>query len=143
MEHAAFGDDFFLRLDQGEEIIESLKAFAGHYEADYFAVTSGVGMIEGLRFGFFCVNDNDYDVHTISGVLDLSSISGNIAQKDGEWWPHVHIVANRPDFVTISGHVLKAKAHITMEIWLVGKKNTAIRRHKSPPGRPATFLSKN
>jgi uncharacterized protein len=142
MEHVSYGDSFFLRLDQGEEIIESLKVFASQYNNDFFAITSGVGMIEGLKFGFFCVNDNDYDVHTFSGVLDLSSISGNIARRDGVWWPHVHFVANYPNFSTLSGHVLKAKAHITMEIWLTGPQTTGIGR-RTEPGRPVTFLSRN
>ncbi|MGA8156780.1 MAG: PPC domain-containing DNA-binding protein, partial [Rhodoplanes sp.] len=72
-------EDFFIRLDQGDELIYSLKAFAQLYEIDFYAIISGVGMIEGLRLGFFCANDNDYDVHTISGLLDLSSVSGNLA----------------------------------------------------------------
>lgn len=140
MEYHAFGDQFFLRLDPGEEIIESLAVFAATQDRDMFAITSGVGMVDGLRLGFFCMPKNDYDVTDIEGVLDLNAVSGNVARRDGAWAPHVHMVLNRPDFGALGGHVISARTHITMELWLTASATTGITR-QTAPGRTASFLS--
>ncbi len=140
MEYQAFGDQFFLRLDPGEDIIESLAAFAAMQDRDMFAITSGVGMVDGLRLGFFCVPKADYDVTDIAGVLDLNTVSGNVARRDGVWAPHVHMVLNRPDFGALGGHVISARTHITMELWLTAPAATGITR-RTAPGRIASFLS--
>ncbi len=140
MEYHAFDDQFFLRLDPGEEIIESLAVFAATQDRDMFAITSGVGMVDGLRLGFFCVPKNDYDVTDIEGVLDLNAVSGNVARRDGAWAPHVHMVLNRPNFGALGGHVISARTHITMELWLTAPATTGITR-QTAPGRTASFLS--
>jgi predicted DNA-binding protein with PD1-like motif len=140
MEHTCYGDQFFLRLDAGEELIGSLTQFAAAYERDFFAIVSGVGMVDGLRFGFFCVNNNDYDITELPGVFDLNVISGNISKRGGIWWPHVHLVVNTPDYATHGGHLIEATTHITMELWLSAPVQTGITR-RSVPGRPASFLS--
>lgn len=139
MYHSRVAGGILLRLDQGEELIRSLVSLAKGYDHDFYVIASGVGMIEGLRLGFFCINDADYDVQRISGALDLSSVSGNLALREGEWWPHVHIVANKPDFSTVSGHVIEAKAHITMELLLLAASDTMIKR-QALSGYPATIL---
>jgi uncharacterized protein len=140
MDSVRTSEGFFVRLDQGEELVQSLATFAGNNAFDFYAIAAAVGMIEGLQLGFYCSNNKDYDVYTIPGVLDLSSLSGNIAIRDDVWWPHIHIVANKPDFTTISGHVIKAKAHITMEIFVLCATKTNIKRN-SASGVPAPILT--
>lgn len=135
-------DNFaFMRLEPGEGLVESLIAFAKSENVDFATITSGVGMIDGLHMGFFCVNNNDYDTYRIAGVYDLSSISGNITLFEGEPRPHVHIVANKPNYETVSGHLMEAKAHITMEVGLSLVTGTGFRR-KTELGRPATFITR-
>ncbi|MEA2823007.1 MAG: uncharacterized protein QOJ86_5011 [Bradyrhizobium sp.] len=134
------GGRIFVRLEQGEELIDSLKRVATDCDLSGYEIASGVGMIEGLRLGFFCVNDNDYAVSNIPGLLDLSSVSGNVFRREDQFWPHVHIVANRPDFSTVSGHVVSAKTHITMEIFLAPMPGTSLRR-RAVAGRPATIVT--
>jgi predicted DNA-binding protein with PD1-like motif len=142
MEYYRNRGELFLRLEPGEKLVESLINVAKSERIDFALIVSGVGMIEGTEMGFFCVNDNNYDTYRLAGVYDLSSISGNIALCNGTPKPHVHIVANRPDFSTVAGHVIECKAHITIEVGLQVMENTGLRR-TTGPGRPATFLTKN
>lgn len=141
MEHSPVGQGLFLRLEPGEELIESLRLFACEYRKEIYFVTSGVGMIQGLQLGFFCVNNNDYDITSIDEILDLSSIAGNICIRDGDWWPHVHIVANRPGFSTISGHVISATTHVTIEVFFDFAEKTKFRRCVSVD-HPASIITK-
>lgn len=141
MEYFRSGQDVFMRLEPGEELVENLTRLAVEEGIEFATITSGVGMIDGMELGFFCVNDNDYDTYRVAGVYDLSSISGNIALFDGKPKPHVHIVANKPDFDTVSGHLMSCKAHITMEVGLTVFEKTGAHR-RTEAGRPATFITR-
>jgi predicted DNA-binding protein with PD1-like motif len=103
-----------------------------------YAITSGVGMVDGVALGFFCVPRDDYDVTHIDGVLDLNTVSGNVARRDGLWVPHVHVTLNRPDYSVCGGHVMNARTHITMELWLAAPGTTGITRQTA--GRYESFL---
>jgi len=133
--------ELFIRLEPGEKLVESLVSIAKKEKIEFAIITSGVGMIEGAEMAWFCVNDNKYDTYRVAGTYDLSSISGNIALFNGAPRPHVHLVANRPDFSTVSGHLIECKAHITMEIGLHIMDGTGFHR-TSEPGRPATFITR-
>ncbi len=142
MEYYRNKAELFIRLEPGEKLVDCLCRIAREEPIDFALIISGVGMIEGTEMGYFCVNDNAYDTYRVAGVYDLSSISGNISLFNGAPKPHVHIVANRPDFSTISGHLIECKAHITIEIGLQIIENSGIYR-KAEAGRPATFLTRN
>ena len=141
MEYYLSEQDAFLRLEPGEYLIQSLLQFADQEKIDFALIVSGVGMLEGLEMGWFCVNDNDYDTYRIAGTYDLSSISGNIAIFENTHRAHVHITANRPDFSTVSGHLIDCRCHITMEIGLRLLKNSQLERIEVE-GIPATFITK-
>jgi predicted DNA-binding protein with PD1-like motif len=131
---------WFLRLDPGDEFIDSLKRFADSRDVKFAAIASGVGMIERAKMGFFCIPKDDYDVFDLDdGPYDLSSVSGNISQFDGQKWPHLHIVTNKMGGETYSGHVLSAICYITAEIFIADYSSDPIVRKRNP-GFPASRL---
>lgn len=140
MEYYRNRSELFMRLEPGEKLVESLISVAKTEAFDFAIIVSGVGMIEGTEMGYFCVNDNDYDTYRVAGTYDLSCISGNIALFNGSPRAHVHIVANKPDFSTVSGHLIECKAHITIEVGLQIIEGSGFKR-KTEPGRPATCLT--
>jgi len=141
MEIFESGEDVLVRLDPGESLMESLIRVASELHFQFALIVSGVGMVEGVELGWFCVNNNDYDRYRIAGTFDLSSISGNVAKFGDAWQPHVHLTLNRPEFETVSGHLIDCRCHITMEIGLRCMNNTQIIRTYEE-GRSATFLSR-
>ncbi|WP_406685575.1 DNA-binding protein [Seonamhaeicola sp. MEBiC1930] len=141
MEYYRNESDAFIRLEPGDFLMKSLMEFAKLENIDFAIISSGVGMLEGIEMGWFCVNNNDYDKYTIAGTYDLSSISGNISLFNGNPHPHIHIVANHPDFETLSGHLIDCRCHITMEIGLRIFDNEALTR-KTKEGVPASFITK-
>ena len=54
-------------------------------------------------------------------------------------WPHIHIVANKLGGETCSGHVLEAKTHITIEMFIVNYSSSSVVRKKIK-NIPATRL---
>ena len=141
MEVYRSGQDAFLRLDPDEKLVQSLTGFAQTHQVEFATITSGVGMLNSFTMGFFCVTKNNYAVYDVAGIYDLSSISGNIALFESAPRPHVHIVANKPDFDTVSGHLIEAHTHITMEIGLRIFDKSDLKR-TTQDGRPATFITR-
>ncbi len=138
MKWKANGTDLFVRLDPGDTLVSSLKEACAAAKIGEASIVSGVGMLSHARLGFFRVENDDYDVRDFDGLHDLSLVCGNISLKGGEVWPHVHAVFNTDDFETISGHVIEATTHITMEVYL-STSDLAIHREKVA-GCPATRL---
>ena len=131
---------WLLRLDTGDELIDSIRLFANANNVKFAAITSGVGMIEHARMGFFCIPKNNYDLFELNnGPYDLSSISGNISQLEDQAWPHVHIVVNQNGGGTYSGHVLSAICHITAEIFITDYSGFPVVRKRNS-NLPATRL---
>ena len=118
MEYLDDGKYVFLRLEPGEDVIDTLKHLAKELDLRVAALISGVGMLNGVSIGFFCVSKDDYDVKNFDGIFDVSSIQGNITWQDDSPVPHVHMTFNNPDFTTFSGHVILATCHITVELFL-------------------------
>ena len=141
MEYHVTNNDAFIRLNPRESLVGSLTQFAKETGLEFATIVSGVGMLDGLEMGWFCVNDNDYDKYRVAGIFDLSSVSGNIALFNGAPRAHVHIIANRGDFGTLSGHLIECRCHITMEIGLRVFEKTGLVR-KSVEGRLATMITK-
>lgn len=142
MEYYRKENDVFMRLEPSEYLVKSLIELADKEDVEFATIVSGVGMVEGLEMGWFCVNDNDYDTYKVAGTYDLSSISGNIAMFEGNRRAHVHITANNPDFSTVSGHLIDCRCHITMEVGLRLFAKSGLKR-KQEEGRPATFITRS
>jgi predicted DNA-binding protein with PD1-like motif len=136
MEWKAKESDIFVRLDPGELLVESLRTIAAEVVFSAAAIISGVGMLSSVELGFFDVALDDYRRTVLDGIFDLSSVQGNIMQRELEYVPHVHLVFNDPTFATYSGHLIEATCHITIEMFL-STSVSALRRVRIP-GCPAT-----
>ncbi|MGA7050121.1 MAG: PPC domain-containing DNA-binding protein [Mycobacterium sp.] len=138
MEWVRKANDVFIRIDPGEELITSVVSVADTLSIETATITSGVGMIDGLIIGFFDVDRDDYNSTRLEGVFDLSSVTGNIVRGSGGIAPHVHAVFNDIQHATFSGHVLEAKCHITIEIFL--STNDLLLERRKVFGCPATRI---
>jgi uncharacterized protein len=112
------GTELFIRIDPGEPLVATVARIAEEVPFRLAALTSGVGMIQAVRLGFFDADIDDYVTTDIPGVHDVSSISGSVVPRDGKPAVHVHAVFNDDSFATRSGHVVEAYCHVTMELFL-------------------------
>lgn len=110
---APFG--FFLVLDRGDELLESITRFAT--EAGVRAATfSGIGAIDRLTLAFYDLETQQYEKRTWEEELEVASLVGNLAEVDGGPYPHVHGVFCTRDFQALGGHVFEAHVSITLEL---------------------------
>jgi predicted DNA-binding protein with PD1-like motif len=133
-------DYVFVRLEPGEAVIAALRDVARKRGVRVGIITSGVGMLSAVEFGFFCTVKDDYNIRKLDGILDISSIEGNITWSGEEPVPHVHMTMNDQEQRTYSGHIIEAWCHITMEIFIRKVTTLELQRTKIA-GVPATRIT--
>jgi len=107
-----------VRLDPGEEIVESLLAFARD-KGVRAGLISGLGSVGETELGFFVRATHEYIRRRFEGEHEIGMLTGNFSELDGEPFPHCHIVIAGPDFVAHTGHLFRGVVTVTCEIQVV------------------------
>ena len=89
MIYKVFGDTIAVRIDRGEEVLAELKKVC---EAEHVAAgsLSGIGAADHAVVGLYEVSTRQYQKTTLSGEMEITSLLGNVSQKDGEVYLHIH-----------------------------------------------------
>ena len=109
---------YALRLDAGEEIVASLKAFATEHGVRA-GLISGLGAVGETELGFFVRSTGTYVTRTFAGEHEIGALTGNLSELDGEPFPHCHIVIAGEDFVAHTGHLFRGVVTVTCEMQVV------------------------
>ena len=122
MEHFCTRNKVIIRLDKGDEIFTALsELFTKMFEGGpFFGTVEGIGGCDQVEVGIFDPERKSYVVHKREGMLELVSLNGNLTEKDGKPFFHLHAVFAYHDEdgnpQTLSGHLLKARIGLTAEI---------------------------
>jgi len=122
-----------LRLDRGEEIVESLRAFAEH-EGVRAAFFTAIGAVGETELGFFDPTTMAYERRRFEGDHEIGSLNGNISMLEGRPFPHAHIVIGRRDFGAWTGHLFRGVVTVTCEIQLVTDPGVLVRQSRPDLG---------
>ena len=106
---------FVLVLDSGEDVLESLKAFAAENRIMAGRFT-GLGAFSSVVLGFYDFETREYDRIPIDEQVEVASFVGNIATTDEEVSIHPHMVVAKRDGSAFGGHVLEGRVHPTLEV---------------------------
>ena len=135
--------EFFMR---GAYSIEGRSLMESHYDADSFvednlsllkinitsaileylvkenitsAAVSGIGATKLAELGLYNIETKEYKKTTYTGLYEVGSFIGNITQKDGEPYLHIHITIGDPEKNEVHcGHLNKAVIGATSEIFI-------------------------
>lgn len=121
---------FVVALDDGDEAVESLLAFAREHGVTAGRFT-GLGAFSSVVLGFFDFEAKDYVRTAIDEQVEVASLVGDFAVKDGEVKLHPHIVVSKRDCRAFGGHLLEGRAHPTLEV-LVTAAPDHLRRETDP-----------
>jgi predicted DNA-binding protein with PD1-like motif len=109
---------YVLIFDTGDELAEGLKEFA---QSQKLAGSSfkAIGALQSVKLGWFNWETKKYEtaVH-LEEQVELLSLIGDIALKDGKPLVHAHVVVGRRDGTAHGGHLLAAKVRPTCEVVL-------------------------
>lgn len=118
MKYVKDGSRIILRLDDGDEILSSLKSVCNK-EKVKSAFLNGIGAAKKAEIAHYNPKTKKYKIKKLEGPLEIVSLTGNIAMLKGESVVHCHICFSIPDFSTLSGHLMKAEVYPTCEIVIV------------------------
>jgi len=121
---------FVVRLDPGEEIVDSLRAFALARGIRAGAL-SGIGAAGPCELGYFIPGTHEYVRREFPGEYEIGSLTGNWSEFDGEPFPHCHAVLGGDDFVAYTGHLFRAIVTVTCEIHVITDPGI-VRRTRRP-----------
>ncbi|MBV9389673.1 MAG: DNA-binding protein [Chroococcidiopsidaceae cyanobacterium CP_BM_ER_R8_30] len=104
-------------FDKGEEFKAGMEAFAksqGLRGSDFTAI----GAFEQAKLGWFDWETKEYKQNPINEQMEVVSLVGNIAIKDGEPRVHAHVAVATADGIAHGGHVMEAYVRPTVQLIL-------------------------
>jgi len=97
---------YVMVLREGDNVFEELKTLARNEKIPSAHIT-GMGFVN-IAFGFFNFDTGQYQPKEFQD-MELASMLGTIAWKEGEVSIHAHGVAGDRTFHTYGGHILNAQ----------------------------------
>lgn len=104
-----------LRLEKGEEIVQTLRIFAEKTRLKGGFVF-GLGVGKDLTIGYFDGHKKDYIKKEFRGEYEFTSFSGNISYYNKEPGIHIHITITDSKFNAYGGHLFQGYVPATLEI---------------------------
>lgn len=115
MDYRRFNDTILLRIDRGEEIIETLRAVA-EKEHIRLASVEALGATDDFTVGVYDLAAKRYDSYRFTGAYEIVSLIGTITEKDGAFYQHLHMCAGGKNGETVGGHLNRAAVSVTCEM---------------------------
>jgi uncharacterized protein len=124
------GKDVLIRMDPGEEMVDSLIAWARENGVPS-AIIAGLGALRDGSLGYFDLNAGRYVEIPVPRHVEIVSLDGSLAVMDGEPHVHLHVVVSSSGGSCVAGHLFKATISITAELHLTLLQQP-IKRVKDP-----------
>ena len=117
MHYRVFGDTYVVRLQRGEEVLACLRELC-EKESISLGTVSAIGAVNHVVVGVYRVDEQKYVANTFDGVMELTSLMGNITEKDGEPYLHLHATFGDLTGKVIGGHLNEAVVSATCELFV-------------------------
>lgn len=106
-----------LIFETGDEAVSALTAFAAERGVTAGSFTA-LGAFSEARIAWFNVDSREYEEIAVDEQVEVLSLVGDLALKDGAPFVHVHAVLGRRDGSVIGGHLLAGTVRPTLELFL-------------------------
>ena len=118
MNYRKGNDGLAIRLDENDEIIESVVSVCKKENIES-AILHGIGAGKKFMISHFDTLEMQYHTRTFEGMLEIVSLSGNIAMLNGEHVAHIHTALGKEDFTMVGGHLVEGIVNPTCEITIL------------------------
>jgi predicted DNA-binding protein with PD1-like motif len=116
MKYAALDNHTYaLRLEIGESVHTVLEAFCAEHKIGAASV-QGIGSFESPTLAHYSVKTKKYSEHVVPGVLEVTSLLGNVSVMDGSPLVHLHATVAGPDMLAHAGHLAQGVCSATLEL---------------------------
>ena len=105
-------------FETGDEIAGGLLDFAVSLDLAAASFTA-IGALSAVELGWLDWNDKKYHTSVkLDEQIELLSLIGDIALKDGKPQVHAHVVVGKKDGTAHGGHLIRAHVRPTCEVIL-------------------------
>jgi len=108
------GSRWMVRLDDGQDLFETLSAFATREQIRAGTVVFGIGMFRRATLGYW--DGTQYRSYELTVPHEVIALHGTIAHQDGAPSLHLHAAAAGPDHHLVGGHLLHATVGMLQEV---------------------------
>lgn len=127
MKYQKFDKNYVLRVDKGEEVLESIKKVC-EVENITLAYITGIGAVNYVKIGIFETDTKEYHSKELRGPYEITALTGNITRKDGEVYIHAHISVSDMEYNVYGGHLNATVVSATSEIFICSMDGNVGRR---------------
>ena len=133
MQFQKVGKDYLINIDKDEKVVETLTRFCKENGIKN-AKLSGIGAVKKTEIGAYDLLKKEYIKREYSEILELLSLEGNVALKDGEPFIHAHVVLSDHNMQTLGGHLFETTVGVAGEFFLTQIDGNAYRELKPDIG---------
>lgn len=133
MQYKKFGNTYMLRIDVGEEILESLKAMCVK-EGIRLAKVSAIGAADRAAIGVYDLAQQQYHREDLDGFMEIAGLAGSVTEMNGEPYIHLHATLADQRNVTHGGHVIEMQVGATCEMFVETMEGTVTREKSEELG---------
>ena len=126
MDYRKFGNTYMLRIDVGEEILESLKAVCAR-EGIRLAQVSAIGAADRAAVGVYDLAEKQYHREDLEGFMEIANLSGSVTEMNGEPYIHLHATLADQRNILHGGHVISMRVGATCEMFVQALEGSVTR----------------
>ncbi|MEM0467479.1 MAG: DNA-binding protein [Candidatus Thermoplasmatota archaeon] len=115
MNYKQIGQKVLIRLDSGEEIIESLRQICKELNIRCGTIY-GIGATNKVHMGLLNLKTKKYQTQEFTGDYEIIPLMGNISTMNGEIYLHIHINICNAKHESFGGHLTSAIVSATCEL---------------------------
>lgn len=120
---------YVLSLDNHAPIAAALAAFCA--EKNILAgKIIGLGAVNEITFRYLNPDTMKYVDKTFREQMEITNLTGNISQKDGKPYLHLHVTASRSDYTCVGGHLLEGTINGACELYVEAYPGAFIGRYQ-------------
>jgi predicted DNA-binding protein with PD1-like motif len=129
--HADGSRDFVLILSAGDEVQTALADLA-QTEGIVGAHYTALGGVRDPEVAWFDLNRKQYKAMSMAEQMEVLTLTGDIGTGDnGKPIVHTHLVLGREDGRAFGGHLVRATASPTVEIFVTSYPKPLRKRHQA------------
>ena len=117
MQYRQFGNTYMVRIDLGEDIIESLKKLCEEAGIRLGRVEA-IGAANHAVLGVYDLTKKEYYPEETNEFMEIVSLNGNITAMDGKPYIHLHGLLADQRHTVHGGHVLEMRVGATCEMFV-------------------------
>lgn len=114
MHYRRFNNKVIVRINNGEEIVSTLKQLCNNLHITLGSIT-GIGATNDITIGLMNTKTKKYQSTKFTGDHEISSLIGNITTMKNEVYLHLHVTVCNAEHKTFGGHLTSAVVSATFE----------------------------